>query len=90
MSSHGTRRTAAQAGTVAAAKLPPRANGTQSISVRIWDEAAPPSRHQPYSIYVIELRGRPGGGDIHSLRAILKTLGRRYHLKCISAREVQR
>jgi hypothetical protein len=60
------------------------------LTVRVWDEAAPPSRHQPYSIYVIELRGQPGADGIRSLRAILKILGRRYHLKCVSAREEQR
>jgi hypothetical protein len=36
---------------------------------------------------VIRPRGRPGVDDIHSLRAILKTLLRRHQLRATSASE---
>ena len=38
-------------------------------------------------IYLTRLRGPPGMADIHALRALLKTLLRRYRLRCISVGE---
>jgi hypothetical protein len=40
-------------------------------------------------VYLLRLQAEPDG-SIHGLRAILKLLGRRYRLRCISAREVRR
>jgi hypothetical protein len=51
-----------------------------------WVPELPPSTPRQ-SIYVIELQG-PGEGDIRRLRAILKTLLRRYDFRCVAAREV--
>jgi hypothetical protein len=40
------------------------------------------------SVFVIELQPvRPGPNDIHALRAILKTLLRRFGWRCTAARE---
>jgi hypothetical protein len=50
-----------------------------------WEPEPPSSAHQP--TYVIELQG-PGDGDIRRLRAILKTLLRRYDYRCVAAHEV--
>jgi hypothetical protein len=52
--------------------------------IRVGDELTPDP------IFVIELRGRAGADGIHSLRAILKILSRRYGLRCIGAHEVRR
>jgi hypothetical protein len=46
-----------------------------------------PDRRGP--VYLLRLQAEPDG-SIHGLRAILKLLGRRYRLRCISAREVRR
>jgi hypothetical protein len=40
------------------------------------------------SRFVIELQGRGHDDDIRHLRAILKSLLRRHHFRCVAAREV--
>jgi hypothetical protein len=37
-------------------------------------------------VYLLQLQAKPDG-SIHGLRAILKLLGRRYRLRCISVHE---
>jgi hypothetical protein len=37
--------------------------------------------------YALKLRAEPGVNAIHALRAVLKTMLRRYGLRCISANE---
>jgi hypothetical protein len=39
------------------------------------------------AIFTIRLEAPPGATDIHALRAILKTLLRRFGFRCLDARE---
>jgi hypothetical protein len=64
------------------------------LTVRVWDEAAPPRSRPQAPIYLIELEGRAGSGssadNIRALRWLLKRLLRNFGLRCISLREEQR
>jgi hypothetical protein len=46
-------------------------------------------RPEPRPIFVLKIQGRPGRAGIHALRALLKILLRRYHFKCLDAREAR-
>jgi hypothetical protein len=60
---------------------------------------APPNRagHQQHPretdrgpIFIVKLQAQPGADGIRSLRQPLKVLLRKFRLRCLSAREVQR
>ena len=50
----------------------------------------PPTNEQDYPIYLIRVRSTRNGDDIRKLRAILKTLLRRFGFRCVSIVEEAR
>jgi hypothetical protein len=48
------------------------------------DHQQPPER----PVFVLRIEGKPGAAGIHSLRALLKVLLRKYGFRCISAHEI--
>jgi hypothetical protein len=42
---------------------------------------------EPRPIFTLRIEGQPGRASIHALKALLKTLLRRHHFKCLDLRE---